>query len=271
MIKVLTLLICSLALFAQSVNNGTAALIVMNKQSPDTVITYNKLILPTYNHPLKKEKQFILVPVNYYTKEMTQTIYFNDVNTSKTYQFNVSQGAYGTEKLDVDPAKIKPPKSEQRRIGQEYRRARAVFSKVSPSQLWTKPFIYPLQSEVTSPFGTARMYNGVLKRYHTGTDFRAKTPTPVVATNDGNVVLVQSRYFAGNTVIIDHGKGLYSCYYHLSEFHVREGEKVLRGEVIGLSGQSGRVTGPHLHFSVVLHDVKVDPLNLIDKLNYLFR
>ncbi len=103
----------------------------------------------------------------------------------------------------------------------------------------------------------------MLKSYHGGTDFRAAVGVPVIAANDGKVVLVQDRFYSGQSVIIDHGHGVYTCYFHMSKFHVQELQDVKKGEVIGLSGSSGRVSGPHLHFGVRIGGEQVDPLHFI--------
>jgi murein DD-endopeptidase MepM/ murein hydrolase activator NlpD len=128
-------------------------------------------------------------------------------------------------------------------------------------------FIAPMESKITSSFGKARVYNDTLNGYHSGTDYRAKVGTPIKATNDGIVVLAKDRFYSGGTVILDHGHGIYTCYYHMSDFSVKNGDRVNKSDVIGLSGDSGRVTGPHLHFSARVGGEQVDPLQLIELLN----
>ena len=131
----------------------------------------------------------------------------------------------------------------------------------------TSEFIQPLNSFITSAFGKARVYNDTLKGYHSGTDFRAKIGTPIQASNDGVVVLAKDRFYAGGTILIDHGQGIYTCYYHMSKFDVKVDDKIKKGDIIGLSGDSGRVSGPHLHFSVRVGGVQVDPLQFIALMN----
>ena len=128
-------------------------------------------------------------------------------------------------------------------------------------------FIMPLNSKITSEFGKARVYNNTLNGYHSGTDFRAKVGTPLISSNDGVVVLVKDRFYSGGSIVIDHGHGVYLQYYHMSSFNVKVGQKVKKGQIIGLSGASGRVTGPHLHFSARVGGIQVDPLQLIKLLN----
>jgi murein DD-endopeptidase MepM/ murein hydrolase activator NlpD len=166
---------------------------------------------------------------------------------------------------------VKPPKSVQKRIRKEFAQAKRIYTRTTPISYIAKPFVLPLRSLITSHFGTARIFNGLLKSYHSGVDFKAKVGTPVRAINDGMVVLAKKRYYAGGSVIIDHGRGIYSCYYHLSRFKVKPGEFVRRGEIIGLSGKSGRVTGPHLHLTIKIKNVTVDPIQFIKAFNHAFR
>ncbi|MRI82932.1 MAG: M23 family peptidase [Nitratiruptor sp.] len=187
------------------------------------------------------------------------------------HQFlSIRPKAYPKERLRVDPKKVTPPKSLGKRIQAEYREAMELYKRKGARNYIHRPFILPLTTTITSPFGTARLFNGKLSSYHSGVDFRAPVGTPVRAINDGRVVLVKNRYFAGNSVIIDHGGGVYSCYYHLSRFKVKPGELVKRGEVIALSGKSGRVTGPHLHLGIRVLGVSVDPIDFIQRFNALY-
>jgi len=197
-------------------------------------------------------------------------VYYKE-NAEKKYKIlflKLVRGAYAKETIHVDPSKVNPKSAEvKRRIAKEYSEAMKIYNRVTPKSYLREPFILPMQSKITSEFGKARVYNGSLKGYHSGTDFRAKIGTPVIAANDGRVALVKNRFYSGGTVILDHGEGIYTCYFHMSRFDVKEGEMVKRGEQLGLSGQSGRVTGPHLHFSARISGVQVDPLQLISLLN----
>ena len=127
--------------------------------------------------------------------------------------------------------------------------------------------LFRSDSKITSGFGKARLYNEKLKSYHGGTDFRADIGTPLMACNNGKVVLAKERFYAGNSVVRDHGHGIYSCYFHMSRFNVKEGQNINKGDIIGLSGNSGRVTGPHLHFGIRVGGEQVDPLQFIELIN----
>jgi murein DD-endopeptidase MepM/ murein hydrolase activator NlpD len=113
-------------------------------------------------------------------------------------------------------------------------------------------------------FGAARVYNGIKRSQHEGLDFRAHPGTPVRAANAGRVILARKLYFEGNCVVLDHGQGLMTIYMHFSKFKVKQGEKVREGQVLGLSGGTGRVTGPHLHFAVRWQGEYLDPATLLE-------
>jgi murein DD-endopeptidase MepM/ murein hydrolase activator NlpD len=137
---------------------------------------------------------------------------------------------------------------------------------MTEERYWSLPFIRPVPQEASaSSFGSRRIINGVSRAAHTGTDLSAPAGTEVAATNHGKVVLVGNYFFAGGTLIIDHGGGLYSMYFHLSDFKVGEGVMVQRGDVVALSGDTGRVTGAHLHWGMRANNSRVDPLGLLRK------
>lgn len=133
----------------------------------------------------------------------------------------------------------------------------------TPERLWQGKFLAPVGSPVSDTFGTERVFNGEVQSRHLGLDFAAPTGTEVHAINAGTVILAQPLYFEGGFVVIDHGQGLLSLYLHLSEFRVKLGDHVSSGQVVGLSGSSGRATGPHLHLAVRWQGVYVDPAALL--------
>ncbi len=213
----------------------------------------------------------VLLPVSYYEqpKKVIAIVHYRDHEKEKTQIINleVIDGRYEQEKIQVQKSKVILSKKDKKRAAKEYKEANDIYTTISEKNYLKSKFIIPLDTKITSAFGKARIYNGTLKGYHSGTDFRAKVGTPLVATNDGVVVLVKDRFYSGGSVVIDHGQGIYSCYYHMSKFDVQVGEHVKKNQRIGLSGSSGRVTGPHLHFSVRVGGIQVDPLQLIDLLN----
>jgi murein DD-endopeptidase MepM/ murein hydrolase activator NlpD len=152
------------------------------------------------------------------------------------------------------------------RIRQDQEQFSRAFMTSAPERLWEGPFLLPISSEVSSPFGYRRVINGTPRAPHTGVDLRAALGTEVFAANHGRVVLLGDFFFNGYSLVVDHGAGLYTMYFHLSEFKVEMGTAVRRGDVIGLSGMTGRVTGPHLHWGARINGARVDPFELVNKL-----
>lgn len=154
------------------------------------------------------------------------------------------------------------------KIRQDQEQFSRAFMTSAPERLWEGRFLSPVSSEVSSPFGYRRVINGIPRAPHTGVDLRAALGSDVFAANDGRVVLLGDFFFSGYSLVLDHGAGLYTMYFHLSEFRVEMGSVVRKGDVIGLSGMSGRVTGPHLHWGARLNGARVDPFELLHKLGH---
>ena len=259
---------------SHQVANGKTLLLQLQKQDGITYkwVTLGKQKFIVSTNPLDVNEAYVFIPFSYYAKKENKklTLVYEEAGDAKHEELlvKVVDGKYAKEKIEVAKEKVNPQKKEvKERIAKEYKEAMDIYAYVSKNSYVSKPFILPLNSAITSDFGKARVYNGSLKGYHSGTDFRAKTGTPIAAVNDGRVVLVKNRFYSGGSVVIDHGFGVYSCYFHLSDFDVKEGKMVQRGERIGLSGASGRVTGPHLHFAFRVGGVQVDPLQFIELFN----
>lgn len=170
---------------------------------------------------------------------------------------------YRTAVLRVAPRFVEPPAAAVPEILAEIALKKRIFSTSTPRPLWSGDFIAPVASVATASFGTRRIFNGKLASVHKGMDFRAPVGTPVHASNAGVVVLARKLYFEGNCVVIDHGLGFYTLAMHLSRIDVREGESVTKGQLLGLSGATGRVTGPHLHWAVRWQNVYLDPAKML--------
>jgi len=181
---------------------------------------------------------------------------------------DVQQKAFPTRNVTVEESFVNPPATVLARIERESKKVRAILAAVSPSRYWTGPFVAPVPGPPISSFGRRSVFNGQPRSPHSGTDFRAATGTPVKAPNRGRIALAEAQYFSGNVVLIDHGLGMYSFLAHLSEIAVEEGQIVDRGDVVGLSGATGRVSGPHLHWTVRLNGARVDPLSVLEILGH---
>ncbi len=173
---------------------------------------------------------------------------------------------YRTGTLSVAPKFVEPGPDALREIEEESKFKAKVFASSAAEPLWTGNFHAPVSALPTDSFGTRRMFNKKLASIHKGADFHAAMGTPVHAANNGVVVVARPLYYEGNCVIIDHGLGLYSLSMHFSRIDVHEGQHVNKGDVVGLTGATGRVTGPHLHWAVRWEGAYLDPLKLL-KLN----
>ncbi len=176
--------------------------------------------------------------------------------------------AFHQESFNVPPGFDQMSPENLAEIRREQAAFAQAFANTATQRYWSLPFIRPVPQDASaSSFGSRRIINGVARAPHTGTDLSAPAGTEVFATNHGKVVLVGNYFFAGGSVVIDHGGGLYSMYFHLAEFKVEAGAMVRRGDVLALSGGTGRVTGAHLHWGVRLNNSRVDPLVLLRKLS----
>jgi len=180
-----------------------------------------------------------------------------------THELTVAPKTFPARRITVDPKFVNPPASELPRIEREAKKMAAVLGAVSSARLWTGPFGAPVPGPATSAFGRISIINGQRRTPHTGADFQAAVGTPVSAPNAGTVVLSEALYFSGETVIVDHGVGVFSFLAHLSRRDVVVGDAVKAGQVVGLSGVTGRITGPHLHWSVRIGSARVDPMSLL--------
>jgi hypothetical protein len=170
---------------------------------------------------------------------------------------------YRTGSLSVAPKFVEPAPQALKQIQAEAALKATIFTTSAAEPLWSSSFRAPVLSASTDSFGTRRMFNGKLASVHKGMDFRAPAGTPVHAANSGMVVLARPLYYEGNCVVIDHGLGLYTISMHFSRIDVHEGQHVAAGQPLGLSGATGRVTGPHLHWAVRWHDAYLDPAKLL--------
>jgi murein DD-endopeptidase MepM/ murein hydrolase activator NlpD len=183
-----------------------------------------------------------------------------------TYDLQIAPRAFRTRRLTVNQAFVTPPASALTRIEREAALLTATWASSAASRLWTSAFVRPVPQAANSAFGTRSIFNGTPRNAHGGADFLSPAGTPIQAPNAGRIAVARSLYFSGNTVIIDHGFGLFSTLAHLSRIDVEEGETVTAGQRVGRVGATGRVTGAHLHWAVRAGDARVDPLSLLSVL-----
>jgi murein DD-endopeptidase MepM/ murein hydrolase activator NlpD len=180
-----------------------------------------------------------------------------------TRDLTVLPKTFRTRRLKVDPDFVTPPASAAARIEAEAKLLEGIWRSSPAQPSWTGPFVRPVTQPANSAFGTRSVFNGEPRNAHSGADFLSPAGTRVRAPNAGRVVVARPLYFSGNTVVIDHGVGVFSMLAHLSAFDVHEGDQVAARQVVGRVGATGRVTGPHLHWSLRINDSRVDPLSLL--------
>ena len=177
--------------------------------------------------------------------------------------FVVGRAKYPLVQLSVSRQFTEPSPEQQAQIKEDQQIKQKVFHETSPDREWSGRFSAPVSAPVSDVFGTRRVFNGATKSVHQGLDYRVPPQTPVAAVNAGTVILAQPLYFEGNCVVLDHGQGLLTLYLHLAELKVKDGEHIERGQLIGLSGATGRATGPHLHIAVRWQGTYLNPAVLL--------
>jgi len=182
---------------------------------------------------------------------------------SNTLSLRVEKVDFGFQALSLPPDMVDLDAKTLERVNQEARKLEALFQTSRNERLWKNVFIRPVEGEISTGFGLNRIINGQQRSPHTGVDLRAEKGTPVLASNHGVVVLVDELFFTGKSVLLDHGGGLYSMYFHLSEVFVKEGNLIRTGAILGRVGSTGRSTGPHLHWGIRINGARVDPLALL--------
>ncbi len=187
---------------------------------------------------------------------------------AQAHPFEIVAKQYTEQHITIaDKAMVDPPEETLQRIRSESVRQRNLYNSFNPPADLTAGFALPLQGVTTSLYGHRRFFNGQPRSPHSGLDIAAPTGTPIKAAGKGTVTLADELYFNGNTLFVDHGQGLITMYCHMSKLLVAEGDEVEQGQQIGLVGATGRVTGPHLHWSVSLNGTRVDPSVFLQLLN----
>jgi murein DD-endopeptidase MepM/ murein hydrolase activator NlpD len=181
----------------------------------------------------------------------------------RVFELQVQKVEFEVQRLTLPEEMVALKGEALQRVLEDNKKMLRIFNQVRPERLWRHPFVTPVEGPITSAFGLRRILNNEPRSPHSGVDIGAPEGTEVGACNDGIVVFVQELYLCGKTIIIDHGFGLYSMYFHLLETRVKEGDSVQVGDCIGLVGATGRVTGPHLHWGIRLLGARVDPHSLV--------
>ena len=216
---------------------------------------------------VKQEQRWLaLVGIPLATQAGVQQLTVKLDDRTTQLSFTVKDKQYRTEQLTItNNRQVNPTADDLKRIDAESARTEAALSRYTESLAPDLQLVMPIQGKPSDTFGFRRTFNGEARNPHTGMDIAAPTGTPIHAPADGLITEAGNFFFNGNTLFIDHGSSLATMYCHLSRIDVKVGQFVKRGEIIGLVGATGRVTGPHLHFGVSLNRAMVDPSLFFDQ------
>ena len=248
----------------QAVNGGVLVI-----PFADLVKTESDSITGTF----QGRRGFIYNNVAYFSVGMdtspgTYQVQLNNDGHTQSVAVNIASKEYTEQHITIENQNmVTPPKETLQRISEEASKQRKLYKSYTPQIELGDGFKIPLEGPLTSLFGHKRFFNGQARNPHSGLDIAAPTGTPISAPANGTVVLVDDLYFNGNTVFIDHGQGLITMYCHMDKTSVTPGQFIKQGETLGLVGATGRVTGPHLHWSVSLGGIRIDPQIFMSALN----
>ncbi|MBF0359597.1 MAG: M23 family metallopeptidase [Oligoflexia bacterium] len=253
---------------------------LQNIAKENIILTCNNIIIPfyisknkllhayiaeSYFSTLKPYNCSISISINN-KNDITNPV-INPVTSFDIAAINITAINYPTEYLTVNRKKLNIPKKFLNKLSTEKDRLQKIYNSSNPEPYFQENFRLPLNSELTSKYGVKRIFNKKKNSFHLGLDFRAASRTPISATNDGRVVFIGNLFFSGKTIIIDHGIGIFTMYAHLSKYKIRKGVLVKKNQIIGYSGRSGRVSGPHLHWGVRIHNNWIDGQTLVQNDN----
>jgi murein DD-endopeptidase MepM/ murein hydrolase activator NlpD len=253
---------------AKTIGPGDAVLVTVVPSSPVTAIegtAFGRRVVFWRSDGATQWRGLVGVPLD--TPAAAYELYVQALAPSgaivtKPLELRVQDKQFATRRLTVDPRFVDPPAEEVERILREQALLNETFLTVT-ERLWRGPFVAPVPGRPNSSFGRLTEFNKEPRGRHQGADYAVGTGTPIRAPNAGRVVIAEDLYFSGNTIVLDHGGGLFSLFAHLSRLAVKPGAVVAKGDKVGEVGATGRVTGPHLHWAIRLGEVSVDPQSLI--------
>lgn len=197
------------------------------------------------------------------TKPGAYTVNLKYKGKTTNLRLKVKPASYPIIHLTLPPDKVFLSPEDLKRVEKEREMLSPIWDVVS-EKLWEGAFILPLKNDILTRFGTKRIINRKKVSLHWGIDIRGASGTEIRASNSGRVVFTEELFFGGNTIVIDHGLGIHTLYMHLERFNVKTGDVVSKGDVIGFVGETGRATGPHLHFGVKVGDVNANPVSFVE-------
>ena len=254
---------------SQSLKQGEVLLVNVSDKNGINTISGTMFNKPVHFYKNSAGKKYTaLVGIDMETKPDSYKLNLNieDINgkeITKEYRFRIKSADFGTQKLTLPPSKVTLDEETLKTVEIEKEKIGKVWEIFMEGRLWEGNFIQPVAGEMSDNFGLRRIINGEQKSPHTGVDIDAPEGTPVQASNSGRAIFTDDQFFSGRTLIIDHGLGLFTMYFHLSEILVTDMANVKKGEVIAKVGKTGRATGPHLHWGVRLNGARINPLSLL--------
>lgn len=269
--------------FPKSVHQGETLLIRFQLQSTQKVFTQSKGVTVEVGDPTQKSESdakivhhprvfncpagfcaLVGVGLDYPIGNLPIALKLPDGSALDSTTISVRASEKPMERLRVDPSRVKLSAEDQRRVDEEREIVHGVLNTARTEDLESFAFALPIRSKETSAFGKKRIFNGEPRGYHTGVDLRAGVGAKIRSANSGVVRLARLLFMAGNHVLVDHGGGIFSSYSHLSEIVVKEGQHIAVGELVGKAGSTGRVTAPHLHWTVRVEGEAIDPLQFLE-------
>ncbi len=251
----------------QNIHCGEALFLTLPKNFSGCTLVHGDQQHSIFSHPNKEQLSVAVLAASLNATDKGQKIGVSCPDSSHhkaLVELTLIEPDYPVEPLSVNPDLVTPPEHARKRIDKERIEIQRALTCQHPENPLTSAFTLPVPlKKVTSPFGIRRLYNNQLKSRHTGVDFRAATGTPVCAPHSGTVKMAQENWYTGGHIILEHGWGITSSYFHLSELLVKVGDQVRLGQQIALSGATGRVTGPHLHWGIHVHGTPVNPMQFV--------
>lgn len=255
-----------IALPQQQLTAGGIALVTLPDYSPANLqVLFNQQAVPIISH---HQERIAIVGIPLSTNEGSQTLILQAPDFMDTLSFEVHAKDYPEQRITLQQSqsnKVTPSKEELDRYSQEAAEQKAVYQSFSQDSLTWPSFKMPIKGRISSPFGLKRFFNDQPRDPHSGLDIAAPEGKPIAAPANGIVAQTGDYFFNGQTVMIDHGQGIISMMCHLSKIKVAKGQVVKQGDIVGLVGQTGRATGPHLHWGVSINNARVDPVLVLDK------
>jgi murein DD-endopeptidase MepM/ murein hydrolase activator NlpD len=210
---------------------------------------------------IEGDQKYAVLGIALSTKPGTHALeIIGSANKHTNLEFVIADKQYGEQRLTIkDKRKVNPYKRDMERINKDRAEMNQAFTSFNKTLATRTEFVLPVDGPISSPFGLKRFLNDQARSPHSGLDIAAASGVEITATAAGTVLATGDYFFNGNTVLLDHGQGLISMYCHMSKISVEVGDKLNQGETLGEVGMTGRVTGPHLHWSVSLNNTRVDP------------